>query len=77
MLGADMLRGFLPDYVVWLVEHHMDLLYDAKRTERALRDSQSLADLKCLRQWDMQARVVNAQVCSVEYAVATICSDLP
>ena len=72
VLGADLLRGLLPGYVVWLVEHHMDLLHDAKRTKRALRHTQSLQDLMDLRQWDMQARVVNAQVCSVEYAVTHV-----
>lgn len=68
-LGAEMLRGIVSDEVVWLVEHHMDLLYDARRTKRVLRNTQSLANLQTLRQWDVQARVVNARVCSVEYAV--------
>lgn len=72
-LGAELLRGLLPDHVVWLVEHHMDLLYDARRTKRALRNTKLLLDLKQLRQWDLQARVVNARVCSVDFAVAFIC----
>lgn len=75
-LGAEMLQGFVPDDVVWLVEHHMDLLYDAKRTKRLLRNTQALDNLKMLRQWDLQARVVNARVCSVEFAVTYICHDL-
>ena len=75
-LGAELLRGLLPAYVVWLVEHHMDLLHDAKRTERSLRNTQSLHDLKQLRQWDLQARVPNAPVCSVDFAVASICREL-
>lgn len=75
-LGADMLRGLLPDYVVWLVEHHMDLLYKPKRTKHALLNNSALQDLKFLRQWDLQARVANARVCSVEFAVNTICLSL-
>ena len=75
-LGADMLRGLLPDYVVWLIEHHMDLLYKPNRTKHALRNELALQDLKSLRRWDLQARVENAHVCSVEFAVSTICRGL-
>jgi len=76
LLGADFLRGLLPDYVVWLVAHHMDLLHDERRTNRALCNTQALRDLKQLRRWDLRARVVNARVCSVEFAVDYVCRGL-
>ena len=30
--GADLLRGILDDEVVWLIEHHLDLLTNPRRT---------------------------------------------
>ena len=75
-LGADLLKGMMPDHLVWLVEHHMDLVYDARRTERVYRNTHLLSELKLLRKWDLQGRRVNAQVCSVEFAVDIICDRL-
>jgi len=75
-LGAELLHGLLPNEVVWLVRHHMDLVYDAKHTERLLRNTQALNDLKLLRKWDLRGRVTNASVCSVEFAVASLCKNL-
>ena len=74
--GAELLHGLLPEYLVWLVAHHMDLFYDSRQTNRCLRNTQSLKDLKRLRQWDLRARVANADVCSVEYAVNFICRKI-
>jgi len=76
VIGAELLEGLLPDYVVWLVAHHMDLVYDERKTNHVLRNTPSLKDLKRLRQWDLQARVVDVQVCSVEYAVDFVCKGL-
>jgi len=75
-IGATMLRDFLPPSVVWLVEHHMDLLHYPQRTNRALKNSPKLQDLKLLRQWDIQGRVPNSRVCSVDFAVNFICDGL-
>jgi len=55
-LGAELLEGLLPDHLVWLVEHHMDLVHDARRTERVYRNTQLLSELKLLRKWDLQGR---------------------
>jgi len=47
-IGAALLQGLLPCQVVWLVAHHMDLVYKAKQTERVYRDSRLFDDV-CAR----------------------------
>jgi len=49
----------------------MDLVYEAKQTERVYRNSQRLDELKLLRKWDLQGRVA-----TVEFAVTNVCSSL-
>lgn len=51
-----MLRGVLNERVVWLVEHHLDLLIAPSQTQ--------LKQLQQLRHWDLSGRDVNAEVIS-------------
>lgn len=71
-VGASMLVGYVPDRVVWLVEHHLDLLRNPRRTRRRWAHKQELADLEQLRAWDVGGRDPEAWVLSVEEAVESL-----
>lgn len=66
--GADLFRGLLSPRIVWLVEHHLDLLKQPKKTRHALQPPQ-LQDLEQLRRWDLQGRQPNKSVVSIEFAL--------
>lgn len=68
-VGADMLAGLVSERVVWLVRHHLDLLREPKRTRRAHQGAVALADLECLRRWDLAGRKPHARVLTTEDAV--------
>ncbi|MCB9670886.1 MAG: HD domain-containing protein [Alphaproteobacteria bacterium] len=70
--GAALLRGFVPDRVVWLVAHHLDLLRQPRRTRRKLRGTRRLADLEHLRRWDVGGRDPHAYVVPVVEAVESL-----
>lgn len=70
ILGAEALSGILDPHIVWLVEHHLDLLRHPERTRAQLKGSQKLADLESLRIWDLQGRDPNAETMSVDEALA-------
>ena len=75
-IGADLLRGVMPETTVWFVEHHMDLHYQPRRTRHQLKGTQQLIDLEQLRQWDLKARVPGVLSSSVEYAAAYVCENI-
>ena len=74
--GARMLDGLLSTRVVWLVEHHLDLLRLPAKTRRRLRGTARLRDLELLRRWDVAGRDPDARVCSVQYAVRQVVEGL-
>ncbi|MFO0590424.1 MAG: HD domain-containing protein [Polyangiaceae bacterium] len=80
--GADMLDGLVAPRIVWLVRHHLDLLYAPAVTKRRLSGAraapgcevpypggQALADLRRLRRWDVGGRSPAARVLSPEQAI--------
>ena len=72
-VGADMLRGVLNERIVWLVEHHLDLLISPSKTKRNLRKHPTqLKQLQQLRHWDLSGRDINAEVMSPQQAVALL-----
>ena len=72
-VGADMLRDVLNERIVWLVEHHLDLLIAPSQTKRKLRKhSLQLKQLQQLRHWDLSGRDVNAEVVSPQQAIALL-----
>ncbi len=74
--GADLLEGLVPDRVVWMVRHHLDLLRAPAQTRRRLRGTASLRDLEHLRRWDLAGRSPSASVCSPEEAVTHVTREL-
>ncbi|MES2642376.1 MAG: HD domain-containing protein [Myxococcota bacterium] len=75
--GAELLVGLMPDRILWLVRHHLDLLRDPARTRRKLRGTALLRDLEALRRWDLAGRDPRAVVCSVEDAIQAVLEVAP
>lgn len=71
-IGAELLEGCVPGRVVWLVRHHMDLLYRPRRTRRKLRGRPELVALEQLRRWDVAGRCPNAWVMPLDAAIADL-----
>ena len=76
LVGAEMLAGLLPSRVIWLVEHHLDLLKHSARTRKKLSGSQQLTDLEQLRRWDLKGRRVDVDVIAPELALELVLSGL-
>lgn len=75
IVGAEMLDGILNEKIVWLVEHHLDLLRKPSFTEKQLKHKPTqLDDLRHLRKWDLAGRDVFADVVTPEEAVDTVMS---
>jgi len=72
--GACALDGLVPDRVLWLVEHHLDLLRHPRRTRALLLTTPRLADLEQLRAWDLAGRDPNAFVMSPHEALNDLLS---
>ena len=70
--GSLLLDGLMPERVLWLIRHHLDLLRDPARTRRKLRGTDRLRDLEALRCWDVAGRDPRACVCSVQAAVDAV-----
>ena len=70
--GALILQGWMPDRVVWLVRHHLDLLRDPALTRRRWRGTPQLRDLEALRRWDLAGRDPRAWVCAETEAVDAV-----
>jgi putative nucleotidyltransferase with HDIG domain len=72
-VGAEMLKHVLNDQIVWLVEHHLDLLISPAQTKRRLRkQANRLRQLQQLRQWDLAGREVSADVMSPQQALTLL-----
>lgn len=67
-VGADLLDGLVPERIVWLVSHHLDLLRDPRRTRRRVV-REDLRDLELLRTIDLGARSPDARVLPVDEAL--------
>ncbi len=70
--GADMLRGILDDQVIWLIEHHLDLLKHPGKTRQKLKQDKRLHDLEKLRKWDLAGRDPFADTLSTEQALSIL-----
>jgi hypothetical protein len=68
-VGADLLTGLLCPHAVWLVRHHLDLLYDGRTARRRHRGTEALRDLELLRRWDVGGRDPRARTVSLEEAL--------
>lgn len=75
-IGADMVKDLVDDRVVWLIEHHLDLLMSPRQTRQRLANTQQLTDLTQLRAWDLGGRKTNALVRSPEDALNVVFSKL-
>ncbi len=64
-VGADLLEGLVAPGVVWLVRHHLDLLYEPALTKRRRRGTAALRDLTLLRRCDVGGRSPTAKVMDV------------
>jgi hypothetical protein len=74
-IGADLLDGLVPDRVVWLVSHHLDLLRDPRRSRRRLA-REDLRDLELLRAIDLGARSPDACATPLDEAFAEAIAHL-
>ena len=73
VIGAEMLQGVLNDQVVWLVEHHLDLLIAPAKTRRKLNKKPTLLkQLEQLRYWDLSGRDPTAEMISPQEAIASL-----
>lgn len=73
VIGAEMLQGVLNDQIVWLVEHHLDLLIAPAKTRRKLSKKPTLLkQLEQLRYWDLSGRDPTAEVISPQEAIASL-----
>jgi hypothetical protein len=72
--GAWLLEGLAHPDVVFLVEHHLDLLRDPRETRRRFANSYWLPLLERLRRYDLAGRDPRARVRSPEWALDTLLS---
>jgi predicted HD phosphohydrolase len=70
--GATLLEGIACAEVVWLVEHHLDLLRDEPATRKRFRGDPRLDRLARLRAWDLGGRRPHARVPDVERALGAL-----
>ena len=68
-IGAQMLSGVLHPNIIWLIEHHLDLMKKNKKTIQKYKNEQKLIDLQLLRKLDVAGRDPFAQVMTVEKSV--------
>lgn len=72
--GRSLLEGLLSDDVLWLVEHHLDLLREPAKCKRKLAGTARLSMLQKLRRYDLAGRDPTARVRDAEWAVDTLWS---
>lgn len=73
--GASLLEGLVRSDVVWLVEHHLDLLREPARAQKRFAGDERLALLQRLRRYDLAGRDPAARVRSAEWAVDTLLEE--
>lgn len=71
-VGANLLQNLLSPRIVWLIEHHLDLLKNPRKTRHHLQNKPQLLDLEQLRRWDIQGREPNKAVVSIAFAVNSL-----
>ncbi|MGR8935134.1 MAG: HD domain-containing protein [Gammaproteobacteria bacterium] len=76
-IGANLLKNVLSPRIVWLVEHHLDLLSQPKKTRHLLRNQPQLLDLERLRRWDLQGRIPDKSVVRLAFAVDCLLQFYP
>ncbi len=67
-VGAEMVTDLFTERVVWLIEHHLDLMKFPQKTRKRFANSKRLKDLSLLRTWDLAGRDPHAEVRSAEDA---------
>lgn len=72
--GRSLLEGLLSDEVLWLVEHHLDLLREPAKCRRKHAGTGRLSMLQKLRRYDLAGRDPTARVRDAEWAVDTFWS---
>lgn len=68
-IGNQMLSSVLNEDIVWLVEHHLDLMISPKKTQKKYSNQPKLNDLEILRKCDIKGRDPFARPMSVRSAV--------
>jgi len=68
--GASLLDGLVHPRIVYLVEHHLELLRAPGVARKRLRGSPELRDLELLRRYDVGGRVPGASAPSLREALA-------
>lgn len=72
-IGATMLNDVVNSDIIWLIEHHLDLLRHPTQTQKQLRyQPEKLHNLQRLRKWDLAGRDPYAEVMSPKQAITTI-----
>ncbi len=61
-IGAEMISELFTYRIVWLIEHHLDLMISSRKTQQRLANTQQLNDLVKLRSWDLGGRSPTAKV---------------
>ncbi len=75
-IGAEMVNNLLSNRVIWLIEHHLDLIVSPRKTQQLLANTQQMQDLTKLREWDLAGRSTTAWVRSPDEALDRILSAL-
>lgn len=75
-IGAEMVAGILSQRIIWLIEHHLDLLTNPRKTLHEWAGTDQLQDLILLRRWDLNGRSVFAQVTPLEDALDIVLQGL-
>ncbi len=75
-IGSEMLTGFFPKRVTWLIEHHLDLMRTPRTTKRKHQNSKRLKDLFLLRRWDLAGRQRMVNVREPDEALEIILNKL-
>lgn len=73
--GASLLEGLVRADVVWLVEHHLDLLREPGRARRRFAGDERLALLQRLRRYDLAGRDPAARVRDPAWAVDALLEE--
>lgn len=71
-LGAEMLTGVLNPHIVWLVDHHLDLMRCPRRTRAKFAGQPCLQQLQLLRNLDVSGRDPLARVMPIDEAISLL-----
>jgi hypothetical protein len=71
-IGKEMLTGVLNSNILWLVEHHLDLLIKPSHTRKKYTNHPLMCDLELLRRCDVGGRNPFAKPMSIGSAIGTL-----